>query len=372
MPGHGGRPEEEDSCKMQRESCRHSGKKKEPAVGGPCQVTEDAQKKKIVARCSERSCRHSGKKEERALKGHAGRPEEEDSRKKKIVARCRERRASSRGPLPGHGGRPEEENSRKMQREELQAQRQEEGAGSRGPLPGHGKRPEEEDSRKMQREELQTQRQEGGAGSRGPWKEEGGRPPTTDEQKCGPPFRGEEHLPEASITFKYKDFIKYWSRFGLSRVCQACGTLAPAKHCRPSGQKQLLSCRTCREDKTKFRLPALPSIPLPLQGLMPIEQHLLAMARISQVVLEKLPSGGPGPSAAQWGRMCAVLMEDPCVCKVLQGAVLEEDGAVRVEGVDGLTESPARLECLHAALQQLLTHHRLYHAVLPCRQPPAR
>ena len=90
---------------------------------------------------------------------------------------------------------------------------------------------------------------------------------------------------------------------------------------------------------------------------MPIEQHLLAMARISQVVLDKLPAGGP---SAQWGRMYAVLMEDPCICEVLQGAVLEEDGTVHVQGVDGLTESPARLECLHAALQQLWTHHRLY------------
>ena len=96
-------------------SCRHSGKKEEPAVGGPCQATEDTQKKKIVARCSERSCRHSGKKEEPAVRGPC--QATEDAQKKKIVARCSERQeggASSRG---GHGGRPEEEDSRKMQRE---------------------------------------------------------------------------------------------------------------------------------------------------------------------------------------------------------------------------------------------------------------
>ena len=350
MPGHGGRPEEEDSRKMQREELQSERREEGAGSRGPLPDENNRQRQREELQ-SER--REEGAGSRGPLPGHGGRPEEEDSRKmqrEELQSERREEGAGSRGPLP-------DENNRQRQREELQSERREEGAGSRGPLPGHGGRPEEENSRQAKRDELQAERREGGAGERGPWKEDGGRPPTTDEQKCGPPFRGEEHLPEASITSKYKDFIKYWSRFGLSRVCQACGTLTPAKHCRPSGQKQLLSCRTCREDRTKFRLPALPSIPLPLQCLMPIEQHLLAMARISQVVLDKLPSGGP---SAQWGRMYAVLMEDPCICDVLQGAVLEEDGTVHVQGVEGLTESPARLECLHAALQQLRTQHRLY------------
>ena len=81
------------------------------------------------------------------------------------------------------------------------------------------------------------------------------------------------------------------------------------------------------------------------------------MARISQVLLDKLPSGGP---SAQWGRMYAVLMEEPCLCEVLSGAVLDDDGTVRVAGVDGLAESTARLECLYAALRELQRHHKLY------------
>ena len=55
-----------------------------------------------------------------------------------------------------------------------------------------------------------------------------------------------------------------------------------------------------------------------------------------------------------------MLMEEPCICEVLSGAVLEEDGTVHVQGVDGMTESPARLENLHRALQELQTRHKLY------------
>ena len=71
------------------------------------------------------------------------------------------------------------------------------------------------------------------------------------------------------------------------------------------------------------------------------------MARISQVLLDKLPAGGP---SAQWGRMYAVLVDDPFICDVLEGATLEEDGTVLVEGVQGQMASPARLDCLHKAL----------------------
>ena len=55
-----------------------------------------------------------------------------------------------------------------------------------------------------------------------------------------------------------------------------------------------------------------------------------------------------------------MLMEEPCLCEVLSGAVLEDDGTVRVAGFDGLTESTARLECLYAALRELQRHHKLY------------
>ena len=81
------------------------------------------------------------------------------------------------------------------------------------------------------------------------------------------------------------------------------------------------------------------------------------MARISQVLIDKLPAGGP---SAGWGRMYAVLMDDPLICDVMEGATLMDDGTVLVEGVQGMTASPARLHCLHAALQQLQAEHCLY------------
>ena len=118
-------------------------------------------------------------------------------------------------------------------------------------------------------------------------------------------------------------------------------------------------CRNCCERNTKFLLPVLPPIPEALQQLQPIEQHLIAMARISQVLLDKLPAGGP---SAQWGRMYAVLVDDPFICDVLEGATLEEDGTVLVEGVQGQMASPARLDCLHKALWELKAQHRLYKA----------
>ena len=126
-----------------------------------------------------------------------------------------------------------------------------------------------------------------------------------------------------------------------------------------SGSPEHARCAEPRENATKIILPDLPPIPEALQGLQPIEQHLIAMARISQVLLDKLPAGGP---SAQWGRMYAVLMEDPLICDVLAGATLQDDGTVLVEGVQGLMASPARLDCLHKALVELKSNHRLYKA----------
>ena len=149
----------------------------------------------------------------------------------------------NRGPMPGQGagGRPEEEDSRRLQSKELQEARKEEGGGARGPMPGQGA---------------------------------GGRPFIPEDHKQGPPYRDEEHLSEEEAQRKYRDFVRSWARFGLSRVCKSCGTLSPAKHCRPTAPSQVPTCRNCRENKTKFRLPPLLPVPLTLQQLKPIEQHL--------------------------------------------------------------------------------------------------
>ncbi|CAE7929859.1 unnamed protein product, partial [Symbiodinium necroappetens] len=97
-----------------------------------------------------------------------------------------------------------------------------------------------------------------------------------------------------------------------------CQTAAAMDHRLPAklGPFRIVPSMNCLESKNKIHLPSLPPIPAALRALKPIEHHLLAMARISQVVLDKLPSGGP---SGQWGRMYAVLMQDPCICDVLEG-----------------------------------------------------
>ena len=78
--------------------------------------------------------------------------------RKELQAQRAEAGGGNRGPLPGAGGRPQEEDSCRGQRKELQAHRAEAGGGNRGPLPGEGAggRPQEEDSRRGQRKELQA------------------------------------------------------------------------------------------------------------------------------------------------------------------------------------------------------------------------
>ena len=193
--------------------------------------------------------------------------------------------------------------------------------------------------------------EEEGLGARGP------KPIATEIQKQGYPFPDEDTLTPEQVKAHYIAFTRSWGRFGLSRVCAQCRTLTPAKHIVMSKKPNTRMCKRCREDSANLTLPELPPIPDALQNLQPIEQHLLAMARISQVLLDKLPAGGP---SAQWGRMYAVLMEDPFICDVLEGATLQDDGTVLLEGVQGLTASPARLDCLHRALQALKLGHRLY------------
>ena len=328
----------EDSRRAQKQELQAARKEEGGGTRGPMPAEDSrrAQKQELQA----------ARKEEGG--GTRGPMPAEDSRraqKQEFQAARKEEGGGTRGPMPA-------EDSRRAQKQELQAARKEEGGGTRGPMPA-------EDSRRAQKQELQAARKEEGGGTRGPMPGQGagGRPFIPEDHKQGPPYRDEEHLTEEAAQRKYKDFVRSWARFGLSRVCKSCGTLSPAKHCRPTAPAQIPTCRNCRENKTKFRLPPLLPVPLPLQQLKPIEQHLLAMARISQVVLDKLPSGGP---SAQWGRMYAVLMEDPCICEVLSGAVLEEDGTVHVQGIDGMTESPARLENQHSALQELQTRHKLY------------
>ena len=369
-PGHGrgGRPEEEDSTRSQRRQLQAERAEEGAGTRGPTPghgrggrpEEEDNTRSQRRQLQAERAEEGAGTRGPTPGHGRGGRPEEEESRRaqrQELQAERAEEGAGTRGPTPGRGrgGRPEEEDSTRSQRRQLQAERAEEGAGARGPTPGHGRggRPEEEESRRAQSRELQAERAEEGMGGRGP------RPIATEAEQRGYPFPDEEALSPEQVQERYLAFTRSWGRFGLSRLCAACYTLAPAKHCRKSAASEKMLCRNCRERNTKFLLPVLPPIPEALQQLQPIEQHLIAMARISQVLLDKLPAGGP---SAQWGRMYAVLVDDPFICDVLEGATLEEDGTVLVEGVQGQMASPARLDCVHKALWELKAQHRLYKA----------
>ena len=224
--------------------------------------------------CSNRQCREAEKEENLRRKS-----EEKRARQQQRAAQG----AGTRGPTPGRGGRPEEEESTRAQRRELQAERAEEGAGTRGPTPGRGGRQEEEESTRAQRRELQAERAEEGAGTRGPTPgpcgrraerrelqaeradqgagTRGPRPIATEAEQRGYPFLDEEALSPEQIEERYLAF----TRSGLSRLCAACCTLAPAKHCRKGTATTEMLCRNCLEKNTKFLLPVLPPIPEALQ-----------------------------------------------------------------------------------------------------------
>ena len=341
---------EENSRKAERRQLHEerARAKADEEAGGRGPLREEDSKE--AERRQLREARARAKAEEEA--GGRGPLREEDSkeaeRRQLREARARakaEEEAGGRGPL-------REEDSKEAERRQLCEARArakaEEEAGGRGPL-------REEDSKEAERRQLREARErakaEEGVGGRGP------RPIASEIQQQGYPFPDEDTLTQEQAQAHYLAFARSWSRFGLSRVCQKCQTLTPGRHCRTAKGSGQLLCRNCRENRTKVVLPIPAPIPEALQSLQPMEQHLLAMARISQVLLDKLPSGGP---SAQWGRMYAVLMQDPFICDVLEGATLEEDGTVLVEGVDGMTASPARLEHLHAALQALKELHCLY------------
>ena len=120
----------------------------------------------------------------------------------------------SRGPKP-------EEDSTRAQKRELQSQRKDEGIGSRGP------KPDESSSHRAPRRERQAARaemMEDGAGSRGP------KPVATEVQQRGYPFPNEEKLSPEQVQAHFVAFVRSWCKFGLSRVCEGCWTLTPARH----------------------------------------------------------------------------------------------------------------------------------------------
>lgn len=177
----------------------------------------------------------------------------------------------------------------------------------------------------------------------------------TEEARLGLAFFGDQDFQD--VKKAYEKFLGKWGRFGLSTVCEECGMLTPGKHCCFSKTMQKMACKNCREKRTKYTLATLPPIPAPLAALNPLEKRLLAKAKVDQVLIDKLPAGGP---SAQWGRMYVVPMDEPCLCDVLDGAELGEDGQVYVKGVQGMMSSTTRLQHLKAALQILHAQHAEY------------
>ena len=291
-----------------------------------------------------------------------------------------EKGAGERGPCPGDGGRPMDTEEARAEKLEVvrgakrlrQEERAEKGAGERGPCPGEGGRPMDTEEARAEKLEVvrgakrlrQEERAEKGAGERGPCPGEGagGRPMDTEEARAeklevvrGPPFFGDDTF--EAVKESYGKFLRAWGRFGLSKACEECSTLTPARYCCLSRAMQKQACKNCREKKTSYKLPPLPPIPPTLAALSYLERRLLAMAKVDQTLIDKLPSGGP---SAQWGRMYIVPHDEPSLCNVLEGAELREDGAVYVEGVQGMLASTARLQHLQAALQTLKAQHQAY------------
>eukprot|EP00913_Durusdinium_trenchii_P021087 g19816.t1 len=227
------------------------------------------------------------------------------------------------------------------------------GGGKRGPCPDPA-------SLASQKRARQEEREAAEAGKRGPLPGDGGRPLDSAEvveARAGPPFFREEEFAPEQVAGEYRRFLRKWARFGLSRVCEECGTLTRAMDCKPSRHTGHMDCRNCREGKTKYTLPQLPPIPASLSSLNTVERRLLAKAHVDQVLLDKLPSGGP---SAQLGRMYVMPLEEPCLSSVLDGAQLGEDGEIYVEGVQGMTASSARLQQLYVALLTLKEQHKDY------------
>ena len=261
--------------------------------------------------CEDKACRDAKKEEEQAAKRM--RKEEREEKEAAKQARKEER---------------EEKEAAKQARKE---EREEKEAGERGPFPGEG--------------------------TAGP-----GRPKDTEEARgkkeearLGLAFFGDKDFED--VKKHYENFLGKWGRFGLSKACEECGTLTPGKHCCRSKTTQKVACKNCREKRTNYTLPTLPPIPAPLAALSSLEKRLLAMAKVNQVLIDKLPAGGP---SAQWGRMYVAPMDQPCLCNVLDGAELGEDGQVYVNGVQGMMSSTARLQHLRAALQTLQAQHAEY------------
>ena len=324
--------------------------------------------------CPNTECRELDKQEQAQLKeearqGREGRgkrgplpdPTSKEGEKRRRREERQEEGMSARGPQPD----PTKEGEKRRRREE----RQEEGVSARGPRPD----PASKEGEKRRRRE---ERQEEGLCARGPQPGQGGRPTDSEEataqkaeERAGPPFTGEGLFTDEQAAEKSRRWLRAWARFGLSRVCQDCRTLTPAKHCRLAKNSKRLACRNCREGKTRSKFPDLQPMPPSLAALNSMERKLLAMAKVDQLLIDSLPSGGP---SGQLGRMYAVPTDEPRLFELLDGVEIGEDGVVYVDGVKGLTPANARVEYLYAGLETLVLRHKDYQDCPKAREALAK
>ena len=158
-----------------------------------------------------------------------------------------------------------------------------------------------------------------------------------------------------------RGIISKWRRYGLSEVCSKCNMLTPLRYMRKSkaessAHTHILLCKKCREKTAATILPEVPQQSKSLQRLNYMEQRLLAMAQISQFLID-MPSGGP---RGQWGRMYITPLKQPRLSSVLENCRLDRHGKIYVHSPNGEFASNARVKYLYRALEKLHRDHRLY------------
>ena len=155
--------------------------------------------------------------------------------------------------------------------------------------------------------------------------------------------------------------IREWTKYGLSEICSGCHMLTPGrqimrKRSQPKHDSENKFCKNCREKKTDFVLQQVPKQSKWLRKLSYIEQRLIAMAQVSQFLID-MPSAGP---RGQWGRMYITALQRPRLSAVLENCRIDKTGNIYVHSPNGQIASPANVRNLYRALEELHARHKLY------------
>ena len=178
-----------------------------------------------------------------------------------------------------------------------------------------------------------------------------------DFQNCGASSRRQLRQ---QVYSNRRGIISRWRRYGLSETCPRCRLLTPLRYMQPTKtanpHEHVLICKKCREKTSAAVLPAVPPQSNSLRRLNYMEQRLVAMAQVSQYLID-MPSGGP---RGQWGRMYITPLKRPRLSSVIENCRLDRHGKVYVHSPNGEVDSHARVRELYHALEKLYRDHRLY------------